>query len=78
MGELVEQLPWIGDVASAKVALGRPGGAQVGPSGRPMWAQGLLPRLLASMCPYLSPFCSILIYFLHKNNFQAQVELGEI
>jgi len=38
MGELVEQLPWIGDVASAKVALGGLSDAQVGPGDGPKWA----------------------------------------
>ena len=33
MGELVEQLPCIGDMANAKVALGGLGGALVGPVG---------------------------------------------
>ena len=48
MGELVEELPWIGDVASAKVALGGSGNALVGPTGGPKWPQGFLPRPLAS------------------------------
>ena len=37
IGELVEQLPWIGDVASAKVALGGPGGTLVGLAGGSKW-----------------------------------------
>ena len=62
----LELLPWIGDVAWP---LGGPSGALVGPSGAAKWAQGSLPCPLASMCPYLSPFCQILIYYLHTNNF---------
>ena len=63
MGELVEQLPRMGDVASAKVALGGPCGAIVELVGGPKWVQGLLPCPLASMCPYLSPFCLFLLKF---------------
>jgi len=63
MGELVEQLPRISDVASAKVALGGPGGALVGPVSGPKWPRGLLPRPLVSMCPYLSRFCLFLLKF---------------
>ena len=75
MGELVEQLPQIGDVASAKVALGGSGGALVGPTGGPKWPQGLLPRPLASyvcICHHFGQNSYIQIYF------HVQVELGEL
>ena len=75
MGELVEQLPWIGDVASAKVALGGLGGALVGPVGGPKWPKGLLPCPLASYVCIGNHFgqnSCIQIYF------HVQVELGEL
>ena len=75
MGELVEQLPWISDVASAKVALGGLGGALVGPAGGPKWPQGLLPHPLASyvcICHHFGQNSCIQIYF------HVQVELGEL
>jgi hypothetical protein len=68
IGELVEQLPRIGDVASAKVALG-------GPAGGPKWPHGLLPRPLASyvcICHHFGQNSCIQIYF------HVQVELGEL
>jgi hypothetical protein len=37
MGELVEQLPQIGDMDSATIAHGGSGGALVGPAGGPKW-----------------------------------------
>ena len=62
---LLEELPWIGDVA--------------GPLGGPGGAQGLLPYPLVSMCPYLSPFWSIFaIISCIQIILQAQVELGEL
>jgi hypothetical protein len=75
MGELVEQLPWIGDMASAKVALRGLGGALVGPAGGPKWPQGLLPHPLASyvcICHHFGQNSCIQIYF------HVQVELGEL
>ena len=75
MGELVEQLPQINDVASAKVALGGPGDALVGPTDGPKWPQGFLPRPLASyVCinHHFSQNSCIQIYF------HVQVELGEL
>ena len=75
MGELVEQLPRIGDMASAKVALGGPGGAFVGSADGPKWPQGLLPHPLASyvcICHYFGQNSYIQIYF------HVQVELGEL
>ena len=75
MGELVEQLPWIGDVASAKMALGGPGGALVGLAGGPKWPQGPLPHSLASyvcICHHFGQSSCIQIYF------HVQVELGEL
>ena len=61
MGELVEQLPWIDDVASAKVALGGLGGALVGPVGGPKWPKGLLPCPLASLVHFLHHFAQFLL-----------------
>ena len=75
MGELVEQLPRISDMASAKVTLGGPGDALVGPIGGPKWPQGLLPCPLASyvcICHHFSQNSCIQIYF------HVQVELGEL
>ena len=75
MGELVEQLPWISDVASAKVALG---GALVGPADVACGPLAHLPRPLAPLvhiCHLFAHFCYI---FLHTNNSTAQVELGEL
>ena len=74
MGEIVEQLPRIGDVASAKVALGGPGYALVGLASGPNWPQGLLPRPLAyyvCICHHFGQNSCIQIYF------HVQVELGE-
>jgi hypothetical protein len=67
LGELVEPLLGIGDVASAKVALG----GQVAPK----WPQGLLPHPLASyvcICHHFGQNSCIQIYF------HVQVELGEL
>ena len=75
MGEVVEQLPRIGDVASAKVALRGLGNALVGPVGGPKCPQGLLPRPLASyvcICHHFGQNSCIQIYF------HVQVELGEL
>ena len=75
MGELVEELPWIGDVASAKVALGGPSDTLVGPADGPKWPQGLLPHPLASyvcICHHFGQNSCIQIYF------HVQVELGEL
>ena len=38
-----------------------PGGTLVGLADGAKWAQGSLPRPLASMCPYLSPFYLFLL-----------------
>ena len=75
MGELVEQRPWIGDMASAKVTLGGPSGALVGPASGPKWPQGLLPYPVASylcICHHFGQNSCIQIYF------HVQVELGEL
>ena len=62
LGQLVEQLPRIGDVNSDKVAHGGSGGALLGLAGGQS-GSGFLPRPLVFMCPYLSPFCLFLLKF---------------
>jgi hypothetical protein len=75
MGELVEQLPWIGDVASAKVALGGRvaplWGQPVGPSGHKASYHVHLPLMCAFVTIFGQNSC-IQIYF------HVQVELGEL
>jgi hypothetical protein len=73
MGELVQQLPRISDVASAKV--GELSGALVGLASGPKWPQVFLPRPLASyvcICHHFGQSSCIEIYF------HVQVELGEL
>jgi hypothetical protein len=67
MGELVEQLPWISEMDSDKVAHGGMSGALVGSVYGPKWPQVFLSCPLVSMSPYLSPFSYFCSNFLHTN-----------
>jgi hypothetical protein len=75
MGELVEQLPWISDVDSAKVANRGPGGALVGLASGPKASY----HIHLSPCVHICHLFLIFAQISYKQiNLHVQVELGEV
>ena len=75
MGEIVEQLPRIGDVANAKVALGD---ALVGPADVACGPLAHLPCPLAPLVHFVIFLHIFAIFSCIQIILQAQVELGEL